>query len=364
MRHSIYRRNNSAFTLVELLVVIAIIGTLVGLLLPAVQSAREAARSNTCKNNIKQLSLAMQTRETSIPSFPGYVNALGISQSRNMTRASWLVTVFPYLEQSQLFEQYSGGLVPDQLPQLENLICPSNPPSVQSEPNLSYVSNSGYLFAWNFGQSDGWENPADGVFFDQTRIADVTPTSGPAPSWVSVTDKRDTPVYAPRVSMSMAYIQSKGDGTSKTLMFSESLASLFYSYPSPLSSSSAKDDYESTPDRNFHFGFCWVQPNDVATNRELRINGSKEVPNYITFEDMNVLGDNPPLPDTANPVARPGIASSFHPGGVNVAFVGSQVSFISDQISPFVFAQLMTSNHKKSSLSGDATEPEPADGQF
>ncbi len=49
------RRNRRGFTLVELLVVIAIIGTLVALLLPAVQAARESARGNTCRNNIKQL---------------------------------------------------------------------------------------------------------------------------------------------------------------------------------------------------------------------------------------------------------------------------------------------------------------------
>ncbi|MEI8228713.1 MAG: DUF1559 domain-containing protein, partial [Planctomycetota bacterium] len=63
----------NAFTLVELLVVIAIIGTLVGLLLPAIQSARESARQTGCKNNLRQLGVAMHNYETArrrLP--PGY----------------------------------------------------------------------------------------------------------------------------------------------------------------------------------------------------------------------------------------------------------------------------------------------------
>jgi hypothetical protein len=181
--------------------------------------------------------------------------------------------------------------------------------------------------------------------------------------WKNTNDARDgdnPQDEAPLQSMTLAYISSKGDGTSKTMLFSESLAALYYSY------TGEGNEYNMMLDANYHFGFTWVQPNDVVQDKRLRVNGSKEPPLYTTFGGMSQL-----VPDQAQaapsepPVTpRPGIASSFHPGGVNVAFVGSQVTFVTDQIEPFVFAQLMTSNHKQSGLVDDATSADPEDGSF
>jgi prepilin-type N-terminal cleavage/methylation domain-containing protein len=83
-----------AFTLVELLVVIAIIGVLVSLLLPAVQTAREAARRSQCQNNLKQTSLAVLNYEDVHKALPGGVGRFGCCWG------TWQVRLLPYLEQA------------------------------------------------------------------------------------------------------------------------------------------------------------------------------------------------------------------------------------------------------------------------
>jgi prepilin-type N-terminal cleavage/methylation domain-containing protein/prepilin-type processing-associated H-X9-DG protein len=105
---SVVRR--AAFTLVELLVVIAIIGTLVGLLLPAVQSAREAARLTTCTSNMKQLGIALLNHESATRRYPpegvGYgwcTSAAGGAGDSRILNMSGLVLVLPYLEENELF---------------------------------------------------------------------------------------------------------------------------------------------------------------------------------------------------------------------------------------------------------------------
>ncbi len=104
-----YRRRG--FTLIELLVVIAIIAILIALLLPAVQQAREAARRSTCKNNLKQIGLALHNYHETFSAFPqakvvrsgysyapcpGWINGSGFS---------WRVMILPQIDQAPLYEQ-------------------------------------------------------------------------------------------------------------------------------------------------------------------------------------------------------------------------------------------------------------------
>src|SRR4051812_46688665 len=99
------RRQIRGFTLVELLVVIAIIALLVALLLPAVQQAREAARRTQCRNNLKQVGLALHNyHDTNSTLPPGWVGVTsGQSDVNGINGWSWAARVLPQLDQSPLF---------------------------------------------------------------------------------------------------------------------------------------------------------------------------------------------------------------------------------------------------------------------
>ena len=104
---SVRRWRRAGFTLIELLVVIAIIAILVALLLPAVQQAREAARRTQCRNNMKQLGLALHNYHDVYNTFPSLAGGTNAGPVNSSNRLSAMVMLLPYIDQAPLWNQIS-----------------------------------------------------------------------------------------------------------------------------------------------------------------------------------------------------------------------------------------------------------------
>jgi len=169
------RAARRAFTLVELLVVIAIIGVLVALLLPAVQSAREAARRSSCLNNFKQLALSLHNHHDIRNTLPPGGTYYGTCCAPP-TYTNWAIEALPYMEQQGLYQQYrqnelntstNNTLVGQQ--RLKSHECPSDQikgklevpasgPSTQQWMHGSYRAVSGKMnLAIGHAAWDGYE---------------------------------------------------------------------------------------------------------------------------------------------------------------------------------------------------------------
>jgi prepilin-type processing-associated H-X9-DG protein len=147
--------------------------------------------------------------------------------------------------------------------------------------------------------------------------------------------------------MSLGYIQAN-DGTSKTFMVSENLHAWYYSY-------GLANDVSTIKDTKHLFGFVWKnRPGPTE-----RINGDRYYdhvqPPPANMETFAVVGSSTAPP---NQFESYGFPSSNHPGGVNVAFAGGQITFIAETIDPLVYGQLCTPNRNRSSLA-DYTPSQP-----
>jgi prepilin-type N-terminal cleavage/methylation domain-containing protein/prepilin-type processing-associated H-X9-DG protein len=182
-----------AFTLIELLVVIAIIGTLIGLLLPAVQKVREAASRLSCTNNLKQIGLACHNYHDTNQSFPSGYRASGPYTDGSSDTApgwGWAAFLLPYLEQDNLFRSInlnqpveSPSNAPAVRTVIKTYLCPSDlwPPAAFAVPDgfgsaRALAAATSYAACVGGDESDADGPTGLGIFYrnSTTRFADVT----------------------------------------------------------------------------------------------------------------------------------------------------------------------------------------------
>ena len=336
------------FTLVELLVVIAIIATLVGILLPAVQSAREAARRIACMNNQRQVSLAILAYHDGKRRFP---TGVGFTQEKNgcppaTGRYLWTFRVMPYLELSTLSQLISpqswNGCGPPQgddgqtvrafQTEIPTYQCPSDTHDRESiKTNFTWTDQTRSNYVACFSPHGFQVEPEA----NETCLINGSMNGGQKttanPTVISTSPFVTKPGRAIfnffGVSRSIASVT---DGTSKTIMISEVVSG------SDLSELTL--DYRGTWWVDQGVGYShWQTPNSAQPDR------MGDAPGCV-----NYTSNKPGLP---NILAGPGgwggwmtAARSRHPGGVIAAYADASVRFIDEMIASNVWTALGSMN--------------------
>ncbi|MEN1678103.1 MAG: DUF1559 domain-containing protein [Planctomycetota bacterium] len=319
---SIDRRRDGGFTLIELLVVIGIIGVLMALLLPAVQSAREASRRSSCLNSVRQLCLASMQFEVSMRRWPGAFDRLTaqhIESSGGELFGTWAIQLMPHLERQEVYDEYAAGRTPGTYVDL--MLCPSDDIKQRADAANSYVANAG-----KHG-STLVQSTADGPFVNRA--------------------------YQPKLAMLEGHWL---DGREYTLSYSENLGALPYH---TLGWSGFKTGDAGVPgtwidgdyvadrdDRQWSPVFVWHS----VPQRTAYINGPDATCQNCEPEILTPLlygsGSDAEFLRVNSFNARP---TSNHSGGVNVGFSGGRAVFLRENIDYDVFRALMTPNDRKSS---------------
>ena len=289
------QRRRIGFTLVELLVVITIIGMLMALLLPAVNGAMESARSLKCKNRMRQVATALTNYESRFGAYPGYINSIELKPGQER-KTSWLLEIFGDMDRTNVVDQWKRkDLSDDELPRpfIDVLTCPSDPPLDSVSGWTSYVANAGYA---------GQDLAGCGVFHSHFPLK----------------DPRKMAKKLPHILSSLERISS-GDGTGTTMLITENIQASTWDATS--FGGRLPPRKEGIP----HNVFVWHDTTQPGST--LLIDGDK---------DAFGVNDRPNL-QTARP-------SSYHKGGVNVAFCDGHIIFMRNSINYDVYARLMSSD--------------------
>jgi prepilin-type N-terminal cleavage/methylation domain-containing protein/prepilin-type processing-associated H-X9-DG protein len=321
-------RRRPGFTLIELLVVIAIISVLIALLLPAVQSAREAARRIQCTNNLKQIGLALHSYHASWNGFPvGFLYAYqGILPNSSASQYRWsaLAQMAPYLEQANVFNSINFNFPIAHMPtsagalfwpyfeanttamatQVALFLCPSDgapPPAAGTGP-------TSYAFCAGDGSNGGDATNADGAFI-----------LGPSLSVASLTDGTSQTAGASEQSLGIAGPYSQTTPTPIPMPWTRAMARVAVAPLTDAGCASASDGWL------LNKGSSWWDGNyqNALYNHYLTPNANR--PDCIVYH---------------NPGWK--AARSYHPGGVNLLFCDGHAAFIKDSVNLVTWRAIST----------------------
>lgn len=293
-------RLSAGFTLVELLVVLSIIGILLALLLPGVQSTREASNRVSCQNRLRQIGTAMHSHHQSVGSFPPS------SQSTPQAH-SWVAFLLPYIDQRNLADRYdwkvawnhtnNRDLISVQLPLLR---CPSAP---GGKGRVDKIASNRTAAVSDYAPVDG----VNAALKSAKLVPDLNNTAG------ALSRNRGVNLVEIR------------DGPSFTLMIAEDAG--------------RPDFYTATGERPLdNDPKCG---NSAVTKGRVLGAGWADPSNSSTLHGFAADGLTCPGPCAVN-CTNNNETFSFHPGGVNAVFADSAVHFINQNIDIKVYAALIT----------------------
>lgn len=320
------------FTLIELLVVIAIIAVLIALLLPAVQQAREAARRTQCKNNLKQMGLALHNYHDVYNTFPP-----GVIASSGGWGTSWYMRILPYLDQAPLYnkltfngahhgwawtgsaEGAANGNVLRQVT-LNFALCPSSPLNPIANNDLP-VTNAQYYGISGAMDGNGFTNPA----------GSLRPCCDCCSGQELVGNVSGVGMLVPTMGINLKDVS---DGSSSTMMVGEAS------------------------------NFIW---NSTGTQRNVQINGAHGIMmgtsrlstiegyggNWARCYNLTTVRYAPNAPVVDQSPAWPGVGWNFgsnnplnspHTGGIHTLLGDGSVRFISDNLDMGTLKKLCSRN--------------------